>query len=183
MSAPGGLRLSAVQVRTLPSLLSKQQGTPRGFLSAIIVLFMVGCVFVPKAILDSATEQWGIKVARVEIKDVRIPVAMQRAMAAEAEAAREARAKVRPTAMSTPKLLYPCPRHPNARLFSPHCEGGFLQLWAASQCHFSYFAGCGSRGRNECFQSPQAGLHGAGGVSGRSSAALPANVNNLGSRE
>ncbi|OPJ67178.1 stomatin-like protein 3 [Patagioenas fasciata] len=47
-----------------------------------------------QAILDSATEQWGIKVARVEIKDVRIPVAMQRAMAAEAEAAREARAKV-----------------------------------------------------------------------------------------
>ncbi|GAB0180233.1 stomatin-like protein 3 [Grus japonensis] len=47
-----------------------------------------------QAILDGATEQWGIKVARVEIKDVRIPVGMQRAMAAEAEAAREARAKV-----------------------------------------------------------------------------------------
>ncbi|XP_055559190.1 stomatin-like protein 3 isoform X1 [Falco biarmicus] len=47
-----------------------------------------------QAILNSATEQWGIKVARVEIKDVRIPVAMQRAMAAEAEAARETRAKV-----------------------------------------------------------------------------------------
>ncbi|KAF1515552.1 Stomatin-like protein 3, partial [Eudyptes sclateri] len=47
-----------------------------------------------QAVLNSATEQWGIKVARVEIKDVRIPVAMQRAMAAEAEAAREARAKI-----------------------------------------------------------------------------------------
>uniref|UniRef100_A0A8B9BLM6 Stomatin like 3 n=1 Tax=Anser brachyrhynchus TaxID=132585 RepID=A0A8B9BLM6_9AVES len=45
-------------------------------------------------VLDSATEQWGIKVARVEIKDIRIPVAMQRTMAAEAEAAQEARAKV-----------------------------------------------------------------------------------------
>ncbi|NXP53091.1 STML3 protein, partial [Heliornis fulica] len=45
-------------------------------------------------ILGSATEKWGIKVARVEIKDVRIPTGMQRAMAAEAEAAREARAKV-----------------------------------------------------------------------------------------
>uniref|UniRef100_A0A8B9UJ92 Stomatin like 3 n=1 Tax=Anas zonorhyncha TaxID=75864 RepID=A0A8B9UJ92_9AVES len=45
-------------------------------------------------ILDSATEQWGIKVARVEIKDIRIPVAMQRTMAAEAEAAQEAKAKV-----------------------------------------------------------------------------------------
>ncbi|KAM9282781.1 LOW QUALITY PROTEIN: stomatin-like protein 3 [Cariama cristata] len=49
---------------------------------------------IAQAVLNSATEQWGIKVARVEIKDVRIPVAMQRAMAAEAEAAREARAKV-----------------------------------------------------------------------------------------
>ncbi|NWI87952.1 STML3 protein, partial [Pitta sordida] len=47
-----------------------------------------------QAILDNATEQWGVKVARVEIKDVRIPEAMQRAMAAEAEAARETRAKV-----------------------------------------------------------------------------------------
>lgn len=44
--------------------------------------------------LDSATETWGIKVERVEIKDVRLPVQLQRAMAAEAEAAREARAKV-----------------------------------------------------------------------------------------
>uniref|UniRef100_A0A663M7S1 Stomatin like 3 n=1 Tax=Athene cunicularia TaxID=194338 RepID=A0A663M7S1_ATHCN len=47
-----------------------------------------------QAVLDSATEQWGIKVVQVEIKDVRIPVAMQAAMAAEAEAAREAKAKV-----------------------------------------------------------------------------------------
>jgi len=44
--------------------------------------------------LDSATDPWGIKVERVEIKDVRLPVQLQRAMAAEAEAAREARAKV-----------------------------------------------------------------------------------------
>ena len=44
--------------------------------------------------LDDATEPWGIKVERVEIKDVRLPQGMQRAMAAEAEAAREARAKV-----------------------------------------------------------------------------------------
>ncbi|XP_065218155.1 band 7 protein AGAP004871 isoform X1 [Planococcus citri] len=44
--------------------------------------------------LDEATESWGIKVERVEIKDVRLPVQLQRAMAAEAEAAREARAKV-----------------------------------------------------------------------------------------
>ncbi|CAH1787619.1 unnamed protein product, partial [Owenia fusiformis] len=44
--------------------------------------------------LDAATHQWGIKVERVEIKDVRLPVQLQRAMAAEAEASREARAKV-----------------------------------------------------------------------------------------
>ncbi|XP_005420853.1 stomatin-like protein 3 [Geospiza fortis] len=47
-----------------------------------------------QATLDSATEQWGVKVARVEIKDIRIPMAMQRAMAAEAEAAQEKKAKV-----------------------------------------------------------------------------------------
>ncbi|XP_035411416.1 stomatin isoform X1 [Cygnus atratus] len=44
--------------------------------------------------LDDATNDWGIKVERVEIKDVKLPVQLQRAMAAEAEAAREARAKV-----------------------------------------------------------------------------------------
>ncbi|XP_055896675.1 stomatin-like isoform X3 [Biomphalaria glabrata] len=44
--------------------------------------------------LDDATEHWGVKVERVEMKDVRLPVQLQRAMAAEAEASREARAKV-----------------------------------------------------------------------------------------
>jgi len=44
--------------------------------------------------LDHATDPWGIKVERVEVKDVRLPQQLQRAMAAEAEAAREARAKV-----------------------------------------------------------------------------------------
>jgi erythrocyte band 7 integral membrane protein len=44
--------------------------------------------------LDSATEPWGVKVERVEVKDVRLPQNLQRAMAAEAEATREARAKV-----------------------------------------------------------------------------------------
>ncbi|KAH6948970.1 hypothetical protein HPB50_027255 [Hyalomma asiaticum] len=49
---------------------------------------------VMQASLDEATDPWGVKVERVEIKDVRLPVQLQRAMAAEAEAAREARAKV-----------------------------------------------------------------------------------------
>ncbi|KAM8720028.1 hypothetical protein ACLKA7_006136 [Drosophila subpalustris] len=44
--------------------------------------------------LDEATEPWGVMVERVEIKDVSLPISMQRAMAAEAEAARDARAKV-----------------------------------------------------------------------------------------
>lgn len=44
--------------------------------------------------LDNATDPWGIKVERVEIKDVRLPKNLQRAMAAEAEAAREAKGKV-----------------------------------------------------------------------------------------
>lgn len=47
-----------------------------------------------KATLDEATDPWGVLVERVEMKDVRLPLEMQRSMAAEAEAAREARAKV-----------------------------------------------------------------------------------------
>ncbi|CAO1319797.1 unnamed protein product [Diamesa serratosioi] len=39
--------------------------------------------------LDEATDPWGVKVERVEIKDVSLPTSLQRAMAAEAEAARE----------------------------------------------------------------------------------------------
>jgi erythrocyte band 7 integral membrane protein len=45
-------------------------------------------------LLDHATDVWGVKVERVELKDVRLPVQMQRAMATEAEATREAKAKV-----------------------------------------------------------------------------------------
>ena len=44
--------------------------------------------------LDAATDTWGMKVERVEIKDVRLPTQLQRAMAAEAEATREAKAKI-----------------------------------------------------------------------------------------
>jgi regulator of protease activity HflC (stomatin/prohibitin superfamily) len=45
-------------------------------------------------IIDEATTPWGIKVARVEVKDLEIPSGMQRAMARQAEAERERRAKV-----------------------------------------------------------------------------------------
>merc|ERR1711923_405476 len=47
-----------------------------------------------KSMLHEATEPWGVTVERVEVKDVRVPEQLMRAMAAEAEAAREARAKV-----------------------------------------------------------------------------------------
>jgi regulator of protease activity HflC (stomatin/prohibitin superfamily) len=45
-------------------------------------------------IIDDQTDPWGVKVTTVEIKDVGIPQAMQRAMARQAEAERERRAKV-----------------------------------------------------------------------------------------
>jgi regulator of protease activity HflC (stomatin/prohibitin superfamily) len=45
-------------------------------------------------IVDEVTEPWGIVVERVEMKDVEIPVTMQRAMAKEAEAIREKRARI-----------------------------------------------------------------------------------------
>jgi regulator of protease activity HflC (stomatin/prohibitin superfamily) len=45
-------------------------------------------------IIDESTEPWGIKVTAVEVKDVEIPEEMQRAMARQAEAERERRAKI-----------------------------------------------------------------------------------------
>ncbi|TMF85276.1 MAG: slipin family protein [Chloroflexi bacterium] len=45
-------------------------------------------------IIDEQTEPWGIKVSTVEIKDVELPQTMQRAMAKQAEAEREKRAKI-----------------------------------------------------------------------------------------
>jgi regulator of protease activity HflC (stomatin/prohibitin superfamily) len=47
-----------------------------------------------QGIIDEATSPWGIKVSVVEVKDVEIPTGMQRAMARQAEAERERRAKV-----------------------------------------------------------------------------------------
>ncbi len=47
-----------------------------------------------KDVIDSHTEPWGVQVTAVEIKDITLPDNMQRAMAKEAEAERERRAKV-----------------------------------------------------------------------------------------
>ncbi|MEI6477935.1 MAG: SPFH domain-containing protein [bacterium] len=47
-----------------------------------------------KAVIDTHTEPWGVQVTAVEIKDIILPDNMQRAMAKEAEAERERRAKI-----------------------------------------------------------------------------------------
>ena len=47
-----------------------------------------------RIVLDTYTEQWGVVVSIVEIKDIELPENMQRAMAKQAEAEREKRAKV-----------------------------------------------------------------------------------------
>jgi regulator of protease activity HflC (stomatin/prohibitin superfamily) len=47
-----------------------------------------------RTILDTRTEQWGVEISAVEIKDIQLPREMQRAMARQAEAERERRAKV-----------------------------------------------------------------------------------------
>jgi regulator of protease activity HflC (stomatin/prohibitin superfamily) len=47
-----------------------------------------------KGILDKTTEKWGIYVSAVELKDIQLPESMQSAMAAEAQAEREKRAKI-----------------------------------------------------------------------------------------
>lgn len=47
-----------------------------------------------QTIIDDHTERWGVKVTAVEIKDVELPSTMQRAMAKQAEAEREKRAKI-----------------------------------------------------------------------------------------
>ncbi len=50
--------------------------------------------FKVQEIVDEVTEPWGIEIERVEMKDVEIPPSMQRAMAKEAEALREKRARI-----------------------------------------------------------------------------------------
>jgi len=47
-----------------------------------------------KELLESTIEQWGVELTRVELKDIQLPETMQRAMARQAEAEREKRAKI-----------------------------------------------------------------------------------------
>jgi len=69
---------SVIGQRTLDEVLTDIQGTS-GALEEIV---------------DRATDEWGVKVNRVEIKDIRVPDDMKRAMAIEAEAERERRAMI-----------------------------------------------------------------------------------------
>src|SRR6266699_1548487 len=59
-----------------------------------------------QAIIDEHTERWGVKVTAVEIKDVELPVTMQRAMAKQAEAEREKRAQIIGSQPSALQLRY-----------------------------------------------------------------------------
>jgi len=49
---------------------------------------------ITEKVLDDGTDPWGVKVERVEIKDIRLPHQLMRSMATEAEAARDAKARV-----------------------------------------------------------------------------------------
>lgn len=69
---------SVIGQRTLDEVLTDIQGT-----SAAL-----------EEIVDRATDDWGVKVSRVEVKDIRVPDDMKRAMAIEAEAERERRAMI-----------------------------------------------------------------------------------------
>ena len=73
---------------------------------SIITILLLGCLFSAtysqvapgikgyRFTIDDQTEPWGIKVSVVEVKDVELPQTMQRAMARQAEAEREKRAKI-----------------------------------------------------------------------------------------
>jgi erythrocyte band 7 integral membrane protein len=62
------------------------------YLKPIILCFIIYIIL--KNDIGKTTDGWGVKVERVEIKDVKLPNQMQRSMAQEAEASREAKAKV-----------------------------------------------------------------------------------------
>lgn len=105
--------------------------------------------------LDEATDSWGIKVERVEIKDVKLPQQLQRAMAAEAEASREARAKV--------KMIYA--KHKELLRGGIKESNKYMKLSVPD--HFC-------RGRNEGLQGSERSLSGNRRVTLCSPAPIPA---------
>ena len=84
-----------------------------------------------KAELDLATTPWGVQVERVEVKDVSVPEQLQRSLASEAEARRNARAKVSNIFLSVCKSyininLGDCSRRRTSskQVSGPCCEDG-----------------------------------------------------------
>lgn len=118
-------------------------------------------MFPCKESLDEATDPWGIKVERVEIKDVKLPQQLQRAMAAEAEATREARAKVRTRARHQRRASRFT--QPGWKKYS--CSGCFARASLSDHCR---------RGGDEGLQSSEGGLAGHRRVALGAPAALPA---------
>ena len=82
-----------------------------------------------QTILDGQTEPWGIKVVLVELKNIDLPQEMQRAMAKQAEAERERRAKViHAEGNSKPPKSWPTPRE-SSQNSPPPCTSGFYKAW------------------------------------------------------
>src|SRR5438046_1139058 len=63
-------------------------------ISWAIPLIILAVIILPQEIIDRQTEPWCVKVTAVEVKDVALPDTMKRAMAKQAEAERERRAKI-----------------------------------------------------------------------------------------
>lgn len=82
------IRSQAVAQKRMNGVVSSPLSVQKKGVNILIVFLSI------QSSLDEATDPWGVKVERVEVKDVRLPQQLQRAMAAEAEASREARAKV-----------------------------------------------------------------------------------------
>ena len=79
--------------KTLSEILAEREAIAAHVLKNLVSKFIIKRIHqtCPQEI---ATDQWGVHVSKVEIKDVKLPVQMQRTMAAEGEATREARSKV-----------------------------------------------------------------------------------------
>ena len=66
-------------------------------IAAVVVVMLAGIERINASIrqlLDVQTEGWGVEVTLVELKDIQLPETMKRAMARQAEAEREKRAKI-----------------------------------------------------------------------------------------
>jgi len=86
-----------------------------------------------QTILDAQTEPWGIKVVLVELKHIDLPESMQRAMARQAEAERERRAKVIAARASSRQRRRSPTRRALSRPTRPPCSYAFCRLSSRSR--------------------------------------------------